>query len=54
MPSLGFWAKAQLSFGQAGNGDASGATFLLGGVVVEPMFPDDDVRFLANALPYKL
>jgi hypothetical protein len=31
-----FWVKAQLGFGRTGDGDASGATFLLGGVVVEP------------------
>jgi hypothetical protein len=50
----GVLAKAQLGFGWVGDGDASGATFLLGGVVVEPMLPVDDVRFLAKASPYKL
>jgi hypothetical protein len=32
-----FWTKAQLGFGRADNGDASGATYLLGGVVDEPI-----------------
>jgi hypothetical protein len=31
-----FWAKAQLDFAWDDNGDALGATYLLGGVVDEP------------------
>jgi hypothetical protein len=34
-----FWAKAQLGFGRADDCDASSATFLLGGVVDEPLLP---------------
>jgi hypothetical protein len=31
-----FWVKARLSFGRADNGDVSGATYLLEGIIDEP------------------
>jgi hypothetical protein len=31
-----FWVKAQLGFGRSDDGDVSGATYLLGGVIDEP------------------
>jgi hypothetical protein len=42
-----FWAKAQLSFGRADDGDASGATYLLRGIVDEPMLHAGGVGFWA-------
>jgi hypothetical protein len=35
--TMEFWAKAQPDFGRADDGDASGATYLLRGIVDEPI-----------------
>jgi hypothetical protein len=35
--TMEFWAKAQSGFGRADDGDASRATYLLGGIVCEPI-----------------
>lgn len=48
-----FEAKAQLGSGQANSSDATSATFLLGGIIDEPLLLAE-CQILAKAPRYKL